>query len=67
MSDYVVTFFKRVADSNGHEIETSQDAIELSSGTLREAMKTATMRFAERRHISNWRLHADRIAIALRD
>jgi hypothetical protein len=66
MSNYVVTFFKRVADSNGHEIETPQDAIELSSRTLREAIETATIRFAARRHIPNWRLHADRIAIALR-
>ena len=66
MSNYVVTFFKRVADSNGHEIEAPQGAIELSSRTLREAIETATTRFAEGRHIPDWSLHADGITIALR-
>ena len=66
MSKYVVTFFKRVADSNGHEVEAPQDAIELSSDTMREAIETATKRFADARHISDWSLHADGIAIALR-
>jgi hypothetical protein len=67
MSKYVVTFFKHVANSEGHEIEAPQDAIELFSPTLREAIDTATRRFAEKRHIPYWSLHADGIAIALKN
>jgi len=66
MSDYVVTFFKRVADSTGHEIEAPQGAVELSSASLREAIETATRRFAEAHHIRDWSLHADGMAIAMR-
>jgi hypothetical protein len=66
MSKYVVTFFKRVANSSGHEVQAPQDAIELSSGTLREAIETATRRFADARHIPDWSQHADGIAIDLR-
>ena len=36
------------------------------SNTLREAIETATKRFADARHIQDWSLHADGIAIALR-
>lgn len=64
MTRYLVTFFKNVADSNGHEIEASQDAMELSCPNMRDALETATRRFSEARHIPNWQLHADRIAIA---
>ena len=63
MSKYLVTFFKRVADSNGHEIDAPQDAIEISCPNMRHAIETATRQFAEARHIPNWSLHADRIAI----
>jgi len=66
MSDYVVTFFKRVADSTGHEIEAPQGAVELTCPSLREAIETATRRFAETHHIPDWSLHADGMAIALR-
>lgn len=66
MSKYVFTFFKRVTDTAGHEIEAPQDAIELSSTTLRDAVEIATRRFAEKRHIPDWSLHADRIAISVR-
>jgi hypothetical protein len=66
MSRYVFTFFKRMADSTGHEVETPEDAIELSSATLRDAVETATRRFADKRHIRDWSLHADRIAILVR-
>ena len=64
MGRYLVTFFKRVADAIGHEIEAPQDAIELSCRNMRDAIETATRQFAEARHIPNWNLHADRIAIA---
>ncbi len=66
MSSYVVTFFKRVADSSGHEVQVPQHAIELTSNTVQEAIETATKRFADARHIRDWSLHADGIAIALR-
>jgi len=65
-SKYVVTFFKRVADSGGHEVEAPQEAIELSSYTLRDAIETATRRFADSRHIPDGSLHADGIAIEFR-
>ncbi len=66
MSKYVFTFFKRVADPAGHEIEAPQDVIELSSTTLRDAVEAATHCFAEKRRIPYWSLHADRLAISLR-
>jgi hypothetical protein len=66
MSKYLVTFFKRVADASGHEIEAPQDAIELSCRSMGDAIETATRQFAETHHIANWSLHADRIAIALK-
>jgi len=65
MNKYVLTFFKRVADSSGHEIEAPQDAMELCSSTLRDAVEVATRRFAEKRHIRDWSVHADGIAITL--
>lgn len=65
MSKYVFTFFKRVADATGREIEAPQDVIELSSTTLRDAVEIATHCFAEKRHIPCWSLHADRIAISV--
>jgi hypothetical protein len=66
MSKYVVTFFKRVADPTGHEIEAPQDAFELTCRSARDALEAATRRFSEARHIPDWSLHADGIAIALR-
>jgi hypothetical protein len=66
MSKFLVTFFKCVTDANGHEIEAPQDSIELSCPNMRDAIETATRQFAETRHIANWNLHADRIAIALK-
>ena len=65
MSKYVFTFFKRVADATGHEIEAPQDSIELSSITLRDAIESATRHFAEKRHVRDWSLRADGIAISL--
>ena len=65
MSTYMFTFFKRVSDSTGHEVEARQDAIELSSPTLRDAVETATRCFAEKRHIPDWSLHADGFAISV--
>jgi len=55
-----------VADANGHEVEAPQDVIELTSGSVRDALDAATQRFAEVHHIPDWSLHADGIAIAVR-
>ena len=66
-SKYVVTFFKCVADSNGHLVDAPQAVIELSCSNLRDAIETATGRFAEARQIPNWNLHADRIAVSRKD
>jgi hypothetical protein len=64
MRKYLVTFFKRVADANGHEIEAPQATIELSCPNKRDAIEAATRQFAKARRIPNWNLHADRIAIS---
>ncbi len=67
MKKIVVTFLKHVSSSDGHEVVAPQDAMELCSPTVGEALDAATRRFAEKRHIADWSLHADGIAIALKD
>ncbi|HZV06135.1 MAG TPA: hypothetical protein VE999_13740 [Gemmataceae bacterium] len=66
MKKIVVTFLKHVVGSDGHEVMAPQEAVEVSSPTVGEALEDATRRFAEKRHIPDWSLHADGIAIELK-
>ena len=66
MTQYTVTFFKRVLSSNGHPFKAPQEKIEIWADTPEQAMKAAQRRFASIRRIPSWQHHADTVEIAAR-
>jgi hypothetical protein len=65
MTQYTVTFFKRVLSSNGHPFKAPQEKIEIWADTPEQAMKAAQRRFASIRRIPSWQYHADTVEIAV--
>jgi len=59
MSDYIVTFFKSVLSSDGHETKAPQMVLNVQATHRAEAEKQSQLRFAQLRGIWDWRLHAD--------
>ncbi len=59
MSLYRVSFFKRLANSIGHEIEACQRIIEIRAANRGNALKAACRRFAAHAGIKSWMQHAD--------
>jgi hypothetical protein len=66
MNRYVITFFKRLVDSEGHPFKTTQAEIELDDSSPQQAVEHAIERFAEARHVHDWTLHADSLEISPR-
>lgn len=64
MTNYHVSFFKDLINSNGRPFKTWQGSIEIHSARTRErAIQAAQRRFARLRGVSNWVLYADRLEI----
>ncbi len=59
MSLYRVSFFKRLANSIGHEIEACQRIIDIRAANRSNALKAACRRFAAHAGIKSWMQHAD--------
>lgn len=64
MNKYVITFFKCVTDSEGHQTNAPQMALEVLTKGPEEAIAHCQERFARLRGIPDWRLHADRYELA---
>ena len=56
---YRVSFFKRLADSTGHEVEACQGTVEVSAPNRQRAIEQARERFAANERIGVWSLRAD--------
>jgi len=61
---YIVTFFKHVLSSDGHDFNALQEKIEICADTAGQALEAAQQRFASPRGIPDWRYHADSVEIA---
>lgn len=62
---YRIGFFKKLADSTGHEVDACQGQLEISAPNRQQAIEEACRRFAGERHLSGWQLRADRITACL--
>jgi hypothetical protein len=64
----LITFFKHVCSSNGHEFKCVQEiiTIERAKSTDR-AVEAAKRRFERRRHVVDWRLHSDGFDVKIND
>lgn len=56
---YRVEFFKKLADSTGHEVEACQGTVEVAAASKPRAIDTARQKFAESEHVGVWSLRAD--------
>jgi hypothetical protein len=56
----LITFFKYIRSSNGHEFKCVQEIIAIERAkSLDRAVEAAKRRFERRRHVPDWQLHAD--------
>ena len=65
MKPYIVTFFKHVLSSDGHDFNALQEKIEICADTAGQALEAAQQRFASLRGIPDWRSHADSVEISV--
>lgn len=65
MKPYIVTFFKHVLSSDGHDFNALQEKIGICADTPGQALEAAQQRFASLRGIPDWRSHADSVKIAV--
>jgi 1,2-phenylacetyl-CoA epoxidase PaaB subunit len=56
---YSVSFFKKLADSTGHEVDACQGTVEVHAPNEGRAIAIARDRFAELEDVSVWSLRAD--------
>jgi hypothetical protein len=59
MAHYIVTFFKHLLSSDGHQFKAPQEKIAICADSPEQAVEAAHRRFASIRHIPSWRHHAD--------
>jgi hypothetical protein len=60
---YVVTFYKRVADDQGHEKDVSQHQVEVFAASKDEAFQQAQVDFCHRHGLPDCSDHADRYQV----
>ncbi len=65
MSQYRVTFFKRVIGDDGMEVDAPQRVFEFSAPDRSAAARMGEELFRRERHLKDWSTHADRIAVEL--
>ena len=61
----LITFFKYVPSSNGHELKCVQETITIES--IDRAVEAAKRRFERRRRVVNWQLHSDGFDVKIDD
>jgi len=61
----LITFFKYVRSSNGHELKCVQETITIES--IDRAVEAAKRRFERRRRVVNWQLHSDGFDVKIDD
>lgn len=64
IAHYIVTFFKHLLSSDGHQFKAPQEKIAICADGPEQAVEAAHRRFANIRHIQSWRHHADTIEVA---
>lgn len=66
---YEITFFKRLADSNGHCVDVEQGRVQVTSVDACPAavIEEANRRFAQARGVQDWRHRADYARLAVLD
>lgn len=62
---YQVTFFKKVTDSTGHDIDVCQGVVEVHAASREQAIALARTKFAELQEVTAWWLRADRETVDL--
>lgn len=65
MSQFRVTFFKRVIGDAGMEVDAPQRVFEFSAPDRYAAAQMGEELFRRERHLEDWSTHADRIAVEL--
>jgi hypothetical protein len=64
----LITFFKYVRSSNGHEFKCVQETITIERAkSVDRAVETAKHRFERRRHVVDWQLHSDGFDVKIND
>ncbi len=66
MATYQITFYKKVLNSSGHEIQSVQQEISVRlARSVERAVKAAELRFAHRHRTRNWKTHADLLELKI--
>ena len=60
---YIVTFYKGVANDQGHESEILQHQVEVFATSEEEALQQGQADFCRRRGLPDWSHHADRYQV----
>jgi hypothetical protein len=64
----LITFFKCVRNSNGHELKCVQEIITIERAkSIDRAIEAAKRRFERRRHVVDWQLHSDGFDVEIND
>ena len=64
----LITFFKYVRSSNGHEFKCVQETITIERAkSIDRAVEAAKRRFERRRRVVNWQLHSDGFDVKIDD
>jgi hypothetical protein len=61
MARFIVRFLKDVLGENGHEAEICQSYLEMQAANRTEAVELAKKIFFEKKILTDWSLHADRV------
>ena len=60
---YLVTFWKKIADDNGHERDIPQHKVEVFAPSREDAFQQGQADFCRRHGLLDWSHHADRYQI----
>jgi hypothetical protein len=66
MSRYLVTFFKRLSNSDGHIFNCPQQSIEIQCAkSVDHAIQAAERRYERLCKLTDWTLHADTLEVKI--
>ena len=64
----LITYFKYVRSSNGHEFKCEQETITIEHAkSIDRAIEAAKRRFERRRYVVDWQLHSDGFDVKIND
>jgi hypothetical protein len=68
IKSYLITFFKYIRSSNGHEFKCVQEIVTIERAkSIDRAVEAAKRRFERRRHVVDWQLHSDGFDVKIND